>query len=82
MSGAGHRGGRRRQGLRDGVTDSADYPTTPGAFDTTFNGDSRDAFVTKLNASGSALAYSTFLGGTNADTWLRASRWTEVAEPT
>jgi hypothetical protein len=28
-------------------TFSADYPTTPGAFDTTFNGNS-DAFVTKL----------------------------------
>jgi hypothetical protein len=30
-----------------GDTSSADYPTTPGAFDTSFNGD-RDAFVTKL----------------------------------
>jgi hypothetical protein len=49
-----------------GVTRSAKYPTTPGAFDTTFNGDF-DAFVTKLNASGSALAYSTFLGGTSVD---------------
>ena len=29
-----------------GVTSSADYPTTPGAFDTTFNGN--EAFVTKL----------------------------------
>ena len=50
-----------------GLTDSADYPTTPGAFDSTFNGGFRDAFVTKLNASGSALAYSTFLGGTDSD---------------
>ena len=49
-----------------GHTNSADYPTTPGAFDTTFNGNRQsDAFVTKLNASGSALAYSTFLGGTS-----------------
>ena len=48
-----------------GHTSSADYPTTPGAFDTTFNGGSlgADAFVTKLNAAGSALVYSTFLGG-------------------
>ena len=30
-----------------GFTNSADYPTTPGAFDTTFNGGA-DAFVTKL----------------------------------
>ncbi len=52
-----------------GRTFSADYPTTPGAFDRTFNGgvNDGDAFVTKLNASGSALAYSTFLGGTNSD---------------
>jgi hypothetical protein len=47
-----------------GVTGSSDFPTTTGAFDTTFNGGTVDAFVTKLNASGSALAYSTFLGGT------------------
>src|SRR5215207_5248254 len=44
-----------------GSTQSADYPITPGAFDTTFSG-AADAFVTKLNTSGSALAYSTFLG--------------------
>ena len=49
-----------------GFTQSADYPTTPGAFDTTYNGNG-DAFVTKLNASGSALAYSTLLGGTGED---------------
>jgi Beta-propeller repeat len=49
-----------------GLTQSPDYPTTSGAFDTTFNGEF-DAFVTKLNASGSALAYSTFLGGTGRD---------------
>ena len=45
-----------------GETDSANYPTTSGAFDRTFNGGISDAYVTKLNASGSALVYSTFLG--------------------
>jgi hypothetical protein len=50
-----------------GGTFSGDFPTTTGAFDTTFNGGAADAFVTKLNASGSALAYSTFLGGTEID---------------
>jgi hypothetical protein len=45
-----------------GLTGSSDFPATPGAFDTTWNG-SDDVFVTKLNASGSALVYSTFLGG-------------------
>ena len=45
---------------------TTDYPTTTGAFDTTPNGNF-DVFVTKLNAAGSALAYSTFLGGSNYD---------------
>ncbi|WP_196305245.1 DUF7948 domain-containing protein [Metabacillus sediminilitoris] len=52
-----------------GFTLSADFPTTPGAFDTTFKGGSlgQDAFVTKLNSTGSALLYSTFLSGTEDD---------------
>jgi Ca2+-binding RTX toxin-like protein len=45
-----------------GGTASADFPTTPGAFDTTFNG-ATDAFATVLDATGSAFRYSTFLGG-------------------
>ncbi|MCG7337035.1 SBBP repeat-containing protein [Sporosarcina sp. ACRSM] len=49
-----------------GYTTSTDFPTTPGVYDTTFNGN-RDAFVTKLNATGTALVYSTYLGGTNLD---------------
>ncbi len=40
------------------------FPTTPGAIQTTHGGAS-DAFVVKLNPSGSALVYSTFLGGSN-----------------
>jgi hypothetical protein len=48
-----------------GVTDSPDFPTTPGAFDTTYNGG--DAFVTKLSPTGSSLVYSTFLGGAGGD---------------
>ena len=50
-----------------GGTGSPDFPTTPGAFDTTFNGGGADAFVTKLDASGASLLYSTFLGGSGAD---------------
>jgi hypothetical protein len=51
-----------------GYTDTLDgcFPTTAGAFDETFNG-YFDAFVAKLNAAGSALAYSTFLGGDGGD---------------
>ena len=45
-----------------GFTCSTDFPTTAGAFDTSFNGIC-DAFVTKLNSTGSKLRYSTFLGG-------------------
>ncbi|HEX2271524.1 MAG TPA: SBBP repeat-containing protein [Pyrinomonadaceae bacterium] len=43
-----------------------DYPTTPGAFQTVAGGSS-DAFVTKLNSTGTALVYSTFLGGSGFD---------------
>ncbi len=48
-----------------GLTVSADFPTTPLAFDQTLSGDN-DAFVTKLNATGTALVYSTYLGGSVA----------------
>ena len=37
---------------------------TPNAFQTTYAGGWADVFVAKLNASGSALAYATYLGGT------------------
>jgi beta-propeller repeat-containing protein len=50
-----------------GGADSDDFPTTAGAFDTSYNDDG-DAFVTKLNPSGTALGYSTYLGGTGAAT--------------
>ena len=46
-----------------GETRSSDFPTTPGAFDTSYNGGYADAFVAKLNPAGSGLAYATFLGG-------------------
>ncbi len=50
-----------------GQTQSADFPTTAGAFDTTFNGGFSNVFVTKLDANGSALVYSTYLGGSTRD---------------
>ena len=55
-----------------GVTYSDNFPTTPGAFQTTCNGGSNcsqfgDAFVTKINPTGSALVYSTYLGGSGGD---------------
>lgn len=49
-----------------GSTASNNYPTSANAYDNTFNG-STDIIVTKLNASGSALIGSTFIGGTSTD---------------
>ena len=43
------------------------FPVTIGAYQTTFGGGANDVFVTKLNASGSALVYSTYLGGSAVD---------------
>ena len=55
-----------------GTTRSADFPTTPGAFDTDYNDDDAgavggdDGFYVKLSSTG-ALAYGTYLGGRRAD---------------
>lgn len=45
-----------------GGSQSPNFPTTPGAFDET-HVNVRDAFVAKLNATGSALVYATYIGG-------------------
>src|SRR3989454_4213011 len=50
-----------------GETFSVDFPTTAGAFQRSSAGGISDAFVTKLNAAGAALVYSTYLGGTDFD---------------
>ena len=58
-----------------GYTDSTDFPTTAGAYQTTSGGgDFYDAFVTKLNPTGTALVYSTYLGGTGDDQGSRHRR--------
>ncbi|MCS7029672.1 MAG: SBBP repeat-containing protein, partial [Bacteroidia bacterium] len=49
-----------------GYTNSTNYDVTAGAFQTT-NGGLWDVFVTKLNASGSGLVYSTYIGGSGDD---------------
>ena len=72
-----------------GETLSSDYPTTAGAFSRTYRGN-YDAFATKLNTTGSALVYSTFLGGTAVDnggqvrSTAAATRtcWARPARPT
>ena len=51
-----------------GETNSTDFPVTPGAYEVTYAGvGNRHAFATKLDAMGSTLVYSTFLGGSNTD---------------
>jgi hypothetical protein len=52
-----------------GFTGSTNFPTQ-SAFDSSYNGGSSDVFVTKLNATGTALVYSTYLGGSGDDQGL------------
>jgi hypothetical protein len=50
-----------------GSTGSANATTTPDAFDRQFNGGASDAYIAKLNRTGSALLHATFLGGSNSE---------------
>jgi hypothetical protein len=56
-----------------GETVSPNFPLTPNAFDSSFGGDVDfgkqygDAFVSKLDPTGSKLLYSTYLGGSAPD---------------
>jgi hypothetical protein len=52
-----------------GVTSSTNFPTTSGALQTT-NAGGVNAFVSKLDATETALLYSTYLGGTGVDLGL------------
>jgi uncharacterized repeat protein (TIGR01451 family) len=49
-----------------GATSSTDFPVTAGALSTTAGGQG-DAFLAKLDATGSTLLYSTYLGGSGSD---------------
>ena len=50
-----------------GFTQSSNFPISAGAFQSSLAG-SQNAFITKLNSSGEAVTYSTYLGGSSADT--------------
>lgn len=62
-----------------GVTSSANFPVTVGAFDITFNGgpnissnelgypQGSDLYITHFNSTGTSLVGSTFIGGTGTD---------------
>ncbi|MDP3000262.1 MAG: SBBP repeat-containing protein [Bryobacterales bacterium] len=49
-----------------GNTYSIDFPTSTGAFQRAKSGE-YDAFVTKMNSAGTALVWSTYLGGAESD---------------
>jgi photosystem II stability/assembly factor-like uncharacterized protein len=51
-----------------GTTTNSTFPTTAGSLKPINTQDGNDAFVTKLNSTGSALVYSTFLGGRSNET--------------
>ncbi len=55
-----------------GLTGSSDFPTTSGAYSTSFPAGSgvTDAFVTEINPTGTAIVSSTLLGGSASDTNL------------
>jgi hypothetical protein len=58
-------------------TESTDFPVSAGAYQSTYGGGPAicdqgsnfcgDAFVTKINSSGTAIVYSTYLGGSNTE---------------
>jgi photosystem II stability/assembly factor-like uncharacterized protein len=54
-----------------GATRYSDFPTTPGAYQTTYGGGTgpggSDAFVAKINAAGTHFDYVTYLGGSSTD---------------
>lgn len=59
-----------------GIVDDTGYPTTTGAYDRTYNGGGTggnnmgmesDISISKFNAAGNALLYSTYIGGSEND---------------
>ncbi len=50
-----------------GLTSASDFPVTHGSFQASYGGGPFDGFVAKINPLGTALAYSTYLGGSQED---------------
>ncbi len=50
-----------------GIVASTNFPTTAGAWDSTHNGGSYDVGAVKVDATGSQLLFSTYIGGTSND---------------
>lgn len=55
-----------------GQTDSTNFPLV-NAFQTNYGGGSSDAFITKVNPTGTAFAYSSYLGGAGQDSGSRVA---------
>mgnify|MGYP001389337330 CR=1 FL=1 len=53
-----------------GETNSTNFPVTAGAFDSLKTTTERDAFVAKLNPSGTAVVWATYLGGSGYGVWM------------
>jgi FlgD Ig-like domain len=53
-----------------GSTGSSAFPTTAGVYDQTYNGGTIDAILTKLSNDGSSLVFSTYVGGSDADSFF------------
>lgn len=62
-----------------GFTNAKNFPTTANAFQAASPKANFSAFVTKLNADGSALVYSTYLGGSSALATSRGDGGTAIA---
>jgi gliding motility-associated-like protein len=51
-----------------GIVFGTGYPISPGAHDATFNGGLIDLGISKFNATGTAMMYSTYIGGSGSET--------------
>lgn len=59
-----------------GMTTVIAFPTTPGSWDTTFNGNGSfggDFFLMRLSSDGTSLPFSTFIGGSNDESYMQIS---------
>jgi gliding motility-associated-like protein len=54
--------------IAGGIVFGTNYPTTPGAYSSAFNGGQVDVALTKFNSTGTSLVFSTFLGGGGSET--------------